>query len=167
MACLHGLKAGQKGRVLVYVAYACLQKAHFFVVKAGHGPQEKVGRRQAVRIKDGYKFAFGLAQAEGEVAGLVACALFPAQMTNVDTLLKKAGQHALHKRMGFVRGIVQDKDFQPVPGIVQGAHRLKKLADDEFLVADRQEYRDGGKSVPVHILGRGVHVLKGDGTLCR
>ena len=71
-----------------------------------------------VRIKDGYKFAFGLAQAEGEVAGLVACALFPAQMTNVDTLLKKVGQHALHKRMGFVRGIVQDKDFQPILRIV-------------------------------------------------
>ena len=91
VTCLQGLKAGQEGRIAVDRAYAGLQKTHFRISKAGHGLHKKISRRQAVGIKDGNKVSPGFCQAKGEIACLVACAFWSAQMTDGSVLVRKMG----------------------------------------------------------------------------
>lgn len=161
MTCLQGLKAGQEGRIAVDRAYAGLQKTHFRISKTGHGLHKKVRRRQAVGIKDGNKVSPGFCQAKGEIACLVACAFWSAQMTDVS--VREMSQSLVDDLAGLVCGIVQNKDFQLVVWIAQAGDCLEELGNHMFFVADRQKDRDPG---PVGTgwesgaIRRGIHGLK-------
>ena len=104
---LHGLKTREEGGLGVGKTDGCLQKAYFFILKTGYDPAQKVGRREAVRIKNGNKVAGGQTEAEVEISGLVADARFPPGVADGNPPFMVIRDFRLGEGAGFICGIVQ------------------------------------------------------------
>ena len=128
----------------VQVVPAALDESDGGVREVVDGPTQEVGIGHEVGVEDRQVVTAGLRQRSREGAGLVARAIGPVDVADVEAAASELCDLAGGDLDRVVRAVVEDLYLQLVSGPVQRADGLEQPLDDEALVEERELDRDDG-----------------------
>jgi hypothetical protein len=105
-------------------------------------PGEEIGRRDEVGVEDADKLAARHLEPRLERARLVAGAVLPVEVLDVDPLRGVTAHRQLGDAARFVGRVVQHLDLVQVARVVDRADRVDQTLGDVHLVVERKLDRD-------------------------
>ena len=141
------LNLGEERVVLVDVSPACLHHRHLGIGEELHGALQEVGGRDEIGVENRHELAARDLQSGLERAGLVASAVGPVDVGDVDARARVPPHGACRDTGRLVCRVVQDLNLEQVPRIVQLADRVDQPVGDVHLVVNRQLNSDARQLV--------------------
>src|SRR5690606_11174107 len=117
------------------------------VQEVRNGPVKKIWRRLEISVKDGHKLSSRRRHALAQRPRLIPFAVRAVQQSNIDSLVAVVGNQRLCPRRGVICGVVQNLNFQALPGILQVCRAVDEAVDDKLLMIEGQlnSYRWQGR----------------------
>ena len=134
----HGLNAGQQAVVAVEVAPAGLDHTDFRIGEKVDHPVQDFWWRDEVGVQNEDIIAFSGQQAVFQGAGFVASPVGPVDEFGVESCGDEFGDFPSADVHGFVGGVVQHLDLQPVARVIEAGDGIDEAGDDMLFVKNGQ-----------------------------